>query len=116
MPGHFPTDADLLALAATIVGGYVNRLRDDVRHCIETAPGAPFPALLFALATVDALGALAAGRADRDAPTTTNAAAYLYWFMGYTAEEVRLVQQLFRHKLTHLAEPRPILRDGAGRL
>jgi hypothetical protein len=65
---------------------------------------------------VDAPAALAAGRADKDAPTTKQAASYLTTYMGYTAEEVRLVQQLFRHKLVHLAEPRSVVRDDQGRL
>jgi hypothetical protein len=41
MLGHFITDAELLALAATIVRGYVNRLRDGGSRGRQRTASAP---------------------------------------------------------------------------
>lgn len=46
---------------------------------------------------------------------TTQAAAYMKRFMAYSEEQIRLLQRQFRHKLVHLGQPKPIVRDG-GRL
>lgn len=63
------------------------------------------------MATIDLLGALVAGRADRWAKTSPNARAYLTRFVRYTEEQARVLQQMFRHKLVHLAAPRATIED-----
>lgn len=88
-------------------------LQKDVRACLEK--DAPFPAMLYCFATVDFLGAVAFGNASSHAPTTAQAANYMKQFMGYSEEQVRLLQKQFRHKLVHLAQPAPLVRD-VGRL
>src|SRR5262249_61207397 len=111
MPGRFKDDADLVACATAFVSDRVHSLHDDVFHCIYTKPYAPFPAILYAMATIDLLGALVAGSADRRARTSANAKAYWTGFVGYTEEQSRVLQQVFRHKLVHLAAPRATIRD-----
>jgi hypothetical protein len=111
MPGHFRDEVELVTCATVFVRERVHSLHADVSHCIYTKPYAPFPAILYTMATIDLLGALAAGRADRHAPTSANAKAYMTGFMGYTDEQARILQRLFRHKLVHLAAPQAIIED-----
>jgi hypothetical protein len=109
--GHFKDDAEFMGYAQTFLFERINSLVRDAKHCLNTEPFAPFPAILYAMATVDLLGALVAGRADRNAPTSTNSKKYLTDFMGYTDEQARVLQQMFRHKLVHLAAPRSVIAD-----
>lgn len=98
-------------------------LDKDVDHCL-TAPYAPFPAIIFCLSTIDLLGALYAGQAAskairtkgqklrrRPPETTKNSAKYMKRFMHYRLETIRLIQNIFRHKLVHLAQPKPVIED-----
>jgi hypothetical protein len=112
MASRFASDAAFLACATRFVRTRVHSLHADVSHCIYAEPYAPFPAILYAMATIDLLGALVAGQADRYAKTSDNAAAYMFWFMGYTDEQTRILQKTFRHKLVHLAAPQAAIEDG----
>ena len=67
MAGRFSDDAALLACVTRFVRERVHSLHADVWHCIYAEPYAPFPAILYAMATIDLLEALVAGRADRHA-------------------------------------------------
>jgi hypothetical protein len=115
MPKRFRDDTQLLAFAKSWVEGRLASLKKDVVHCIHAEPYAPFPAMLYCMAHIDFLGALVAGRAEKRARTTENAYAYARDFMRYTDEQANLLQKMFRHKLVHLAQPRPIIED-AGRM
>ena len=84
-------------------------LEKDVNWCLKGS--APVPALLYCFAIVDCLGALASGDASNHARTAVNSANYMKGFMGYSEEQARLIQQLFRHKLVHLAQPKPWILD-----
>lgn len=95
-------------VARTSVMVRVQSLRKDVEHCL-VAPFAPFPALLYCLATIDYLGALASGNA-KSGTTAKNARQYMREFIGYSDEHAWLIQGVFRHKLVHLAQPTPIVR------
>src|SRR2546427_253265 len=92
-------------------------LLKDVRHCIlheRSTPDwpAPFPALLYCFATIDLLGALYGGNASWRAPTAKQASDYMLNVMKYPALQVELLQQQFRHKLVHLAQPKPHVTHG----
>jgi len=91
-------------------------LEKDVKHCLfqggEYAP-APFPALLYCFSTIDLLGALYCGDATKRARTSDQSKKYMLQFMSYTDEQAKLLQELFRHKLVHLAQPQPLIIDGA---
>jgi hypothetical protein len=84
MPSRFTSHDAFPACVTTFVRARVHSLHADVSHCIYVEPYAPFPAILYAMATIDLLGALVAGRADRYAKTSDNTATYLFWFMRYS--------------------------------
>jgi hypothetical protein len=43
--------------------------------------------------------------------TTRNSARYMKRFMHYRTEKIRLLQNIFRYKLVHLAQPKPVIED-----
>ena len=87
-------------------------LLKDVRHCIfyETpdAP-APFPAILYCFSVIDLLGSFLTGKFD-ERTDTENAKQYLKQFMFYGDLEIELLQKIFRHKLVHSGQPKPIYK------
>jgi hypothetical protein len=109
----FPDKNELKRFARTIVGERMNSLRKDVLHCLRK-PYAPFPALLYCISSMDFLGALFAGQGakkdsitSKSVDTAGNSKAYMHHFMGYTQDQCSLIIDLFRHKLVHLAQPKP---------
>lgn len=83
----FAQKTELLTHVRDHVNERVNSLESDARHCLlrDSKDGiAPFPALLYCFATIDLLGALMGGRADRHAPTTEQSIQYMTRFMYYT--------------------------------
>jgi hypothetical protein len=110
----FVQQNELVRHARGFVGNRVNSLESDAKHCLPRDPHderiAPFPILLYCFATIDLLGALMSGRADRKAPTPEQSIQYMTSYMGYTNENVKILLDLFRHKLVHLAQPNPIIR------
>jgi hypothetical protein len=65
---------ELVRYASDFVEIRVNSLESDARHCLPEDPNdkciAPFPIHLYCFPTIDLLGALMSGRADRKAPIT----------------------------------------------
>lgn len=116
----FSYQAELIQHARKIIIAKVATLENDVHRCIETNlgpyPPAPFPALLFCFSVTDLLGAFLAGNAKPGAKTAEQARSYMQRFMIYTEEQAQLLQDVFRHKLVHLADPRPVRRDAKSRL
>jgi hypothetical protein len=118
---RFANTAELLTHARSHITNRVNSLESDASHCLlgdgnnsgGSSSIAPFPALLYCFATVDLLGALASGRADRHAPTTEQSIQYMTNFMCYSIENANILIGLFRHKLVHLAQPSPLIRYGS---
>ena len=106
---RFAQQTELLIHARDHVENRVNSLEKDVRHCLQ-GELAPFPAILYCFSTIDLLGALVSGRADKKAPTTQQSIHYMTSFMSYTTENADLLLNLFRHKLVHLAQPDPVIR------
>jgi hypothetical protein len=104
----FASTAELETYAEKFVGERLDALEKDTQHCL-ILPYAPFPAILLSFSTIDLLGALAAGNASKNAPTTAQSADYMRQFMNYTADQATLLQGLFRHKLVHLAQPRAVI-------
>lgn len=116
---HFPDNNELKRFARNYVKGKMSALRKDTNHCLQE-PFAPFPAILFCLANIDLLGALAAGQVLDKHPTTKkripidtsgNSKSYMQSFMGYTEQQSELIIKIYRHKLVHLAQPNPIYFD-----
>lgn len=116
--GRFRDPAELVARTTAFLADRTTSLLLDVGHCLRVTPAgacAPFPALLYCFATIDLCGALYAGDAGRWARTTPNAARYMREIMGYTDEQVTVLQRLFRHKLVHLAQPAAVVALPDGR-
>ena len=107
---QFTSPQQLIEFGRKFLEERLTSLQKDVEHCLRE-PYAPFPALLYCFATVDLLGALMAGNASRKAPTASQASKYMKRFMSYTDEQARLLQNQFRHKLVHLAQPKAVIRD-----
>jgi hypothetical protein len=87
-------------------------LQSDVRYCVVLNTGtqdwpAPLPALLYCFSTIDLLGALYAGDATNKASTTKQSKKYMVDIMRYPEEKADLLQQVFRHKIVHLAQLSP---------
>lgn len=107
----FLQQTELVSYARDWVGGRINSLEKDVKHCLQ-GQLAPFPALLYCFATVDLLGALFSGQADsKRARTTEQSISYMTSLMNYTFETADILVNLFRHKLVHLAQPNPVIQD-----
>lgn len=77
---------------------------------------APFPAILFCFTTINLLGALVTGRADRGVDDKLISICYMTRFMQYSTENATVLIELFRHKLVHLAQPNPMIRFGSERI
>jgi hypothetical protein len=120
-----PNQTDLIRFASFFLNNLVNRLEKDVDHCLKR-PYAPFPTIIYCLATIDLLGALYKGEAagklkgkqkhkpqGRPTPpfTTSNSRKYMKRFMGYRHKQINLIWLIFRHKLIHLTEPKPAVVD-----
>jgi hypothetical protein len=75
---------ELVRYASDFVENRVNSLGSDARHCLPECPNdkriAPFPIHLCCFPTIDLLGALMSGRADRKAPTTEQSIQYMTKF------------------------------------
>jgi hypothetical protein len=104
----FASTTELETFADQFVSERLGALEKDTQHCLTT-PYAPFPAILLSFSTIDLLGALAFGNASKNAPTTRQSADYMQQFMNYTADQAKLLQDLFRHKLVHLAQPQAVV-------
>ena len=101
---------EIITIARNFLKERTDSLKEDCDHCLFKEHPAPFPALLYCFATVDLLGALYAGDASDDAPTTEQSLNYMTGVMKYPEEIARLLQKIFRHKLVHLAQPLPITK------
>jgi len=111
----FSQQTELGSFARDRVMEKTSSLEKDVRHCLQ-GQLAPFPPLLYCFATIDFLGALFSGRADKKAPTTQQSIDYMTSFMNYTFENADILVNLFRHKLVHLAQPDPVIQHNSEKL
>ena len=81
---RFANSENLLKHAKDFIGRRMSLLKNDVNHCVKTAPYAPYLALIYCFSNIDLLGALYAGKAGRDANTTQQSKNYMKLFMGYS--------------------------------
>ncbi len=100
---------EVLYYARQLLKERTDSLQNDVRRCClakcEDSQYAPFPALLYCFSTIDLLGALYKGNAEDN--STKQSKDYMTEVMRYPAEKAILLQQVFRHKIVHLAQPNP---------
>jgi hypothetical protein len=109
---------EVVFIANKILRERIDSLLKDVRHCLfyETpdAP-APFPAILYCFSVIDLLGSFVSGRFDEKSDTQ-NAKEYMQKFMYYSDLQINLLQKIFRHKLVHSGQPKPIYKSDEGKL
>lgn len=79
------------------------------RTVLSVYARSPFPAILYAFATVDLLGALLGGDTRGPRGMTERTKSYMRRFMHYSEDHCDLLMDLFRHKTVHLAQPRPVM-------
>jgi len=109
---------ELIQYARRTVLQKIESLENDMRRCISPDgpyQPAPFAALPYCFSVIDLLGAFVAGNA-KPGRSAEQAREYMQRFMGYTEEQACLLQMVFRHKLVHLAEPRPIMENKSRRI
>ena len=113
---RFADRNELRRFARNFVIERFDSLQKDVMHCMQQ-PFAPFPAILYCISIIDLLWALCAGQIANKDPntgkkipidTTTNSKSYMRNYIGYTQQQSDLIIEIFRHKLVHSAQPRPI--------
>jgi hypothetical protein len=104
MPTKFAERNELKRFTRSFVKTRIDSLKKDVSYCLQGA--AAFPALLYCMSTIYLLGELFVVKSGNG--TTENSIKYMQEVMGYTPAQSDLVMKLFRHKLVHLAQPRPI--------
>lgn len=111
---NFADDNELIRFAKGFLEGRVDSLQKDVAHCLQP-PFAPFPAIAYCFATIDLMGALASGNAKKKGSDPTGRAkAYMEKYMFYPSDRQKLLMDIFRHKVVHLAQPNPVC-DFAGK-
>ncbi len=108
---RFTEQNELIRFASEFVTTRIEALQKDVAHCLRE-PYAPFPAIVYCFSTVDLLGALCAGDASKKAQTSKQSSDYMRRFMQYTEEQTKLLMEIFRHKIVHLAQPKAVSEYG----
>jgi hypothetical protein len=111
-----PTSSELLKFAEEYLNERTTSLKKDVLGCVRHT--FPFPGLLYCFSTIDLLGALYGGDATGNtklygwkAGTTVKARDFMVKVMHYSSYEAGLLQQIFRHRMVHLAQPKTVIFD-----
>ncbi len=68
---------------------------------------APYVALLYCFSNIDLMGAYLTGRYDKR-KEADNAKKFMVKYMHYSKDQMKLVQQIYRHKLVHSGMPAPL--------
>lgn len=107
-----PSKDDTLLKARELLDPRVASLLKDVRYCVLRNIGkedwpAPLPALLYCFASIDLLGALYDGNAVSFDTISKRAKNDMMHAMKYPEEKAKLLQEVFRHKIVHLAQLQP---------
>lgn len=102
----FNSDNELILHAEWLFKERLSTLERDVSHCLKPKAAA-FPAMLFCFSNIDLLGSLYCGQASSThRGASANAETYMRKMMGYSKDQAHLLQQVFRHKMVHLANPK----------
>ena len=105
--GAFADTHELMQFARRFLTERTDSLRHDAQVCTAGATAA-FPAILYAFATVDLLGALLGGDAKGPKGMTERPKSYMRRCMHYSEDQCVLLMDLFRHKIVHFAQPNPV--------
>jgi hypothetical protein len=93
-------------------------LKNDVVTCVNN--GCAFPAILYCFSTIDMLAGFYIGDM-KPGNTTKNSAKYVMKFMRnngvpYSEYQASLLQKIYRHKVVHIAQPRPLIEIGTNKI
>lgn len=110
------SEQNIKDIANDILTERTSSLQSEVRHCISCDEktqdmAAPFSALLYCFSVIDLLGSLYTGKFDKR-NDTQNAKRYMQDLMHYTDLQILLLQEIFRHKLVHTAQPKWLYEKG----
>lgn len=103
----FTDKSEIIRFAESFLEERIDSLEKDVMHCLRE-PYAPFPALLYCFSTIDLLGAIYAGNAQKNRASTQHLKNYMQKFMHYSEDQVSCLLNIFRHKVVHLSQPNPV--------
>jgi len=113
-PSRFPNKNELKRFARCFVKERMLSLEKDIVHCLQP-PYAPFPAILYCLSSIDLLGSAKCWSGSKDpitkenVNTKSNSRQYMQQYMNYIDYQANIIVDLFRHKLVHLAQPKPCI-------
>ncbi len=94
----------------------------DVKRCFSDIPGGPgpafFPAVLYAVATIDYFSSYWAGwndsGGDRSKNQSDRLVGFLVNYLGYDQRASKVAVAIWRHKLMHTGEPRVVKAKRSG--
>lgn len=100
----------------------INSLDSDIKRCFVDIPGGPgpafFPAVLYAVATIDYFSSYWAGwndsAGDRSKNQTVRLVGFLVKYLGYDDRASKVGVAIWRHKLMHTGEPRAVKAKTTG--
>lgn len=107
--------SEVISIAKNFLNQKIISLKNDVDICFNPCSNingkAQTPALLYCFSVIDLLGALYNGNASKNSETTKQSKEYMKKFMKYEDGTCKLLQEIFRHKLVHLSEPKACYAD-----
>lgn len=94
----------------------IRSLEEDTSRCFCRLPGGPgeayFPAVLYALATIDYFSSYWAGwndsGGDKNKNQTLRLVEFIKKYLRYEEKESKIAVNILRHKLMHTGEPRAL--------
>ena len=124
----FQNDKQRVELASQILNNMLRLLENDVTECLRysyiypyTKTSAPTnaysPAVMYCFSLIELLGSFYVGtsrgtRLPKGKRTSHRAKKYMIDLMNYSQDDAEKLQKIYRHKLAHLAIPKPVIRYG----
>jgi hypothetical protein len=116
----FKSDAEVAEFAKKFLDEHVERFNKDIAICLrpdENRSHAYFPALISCIAFAELLSGLHAGNLKSDGLKKLK--DYASDFMDttiYDADRLKILYEMFRHKVAHLAQPCAVFDTGTKRI
>jgi hypothetical protein len=116
----FRSDAEVAEFAKKFLDEHVERFNKDIAICLrsdENQSHAYFPALISCIAFAELLSGLHAGNLKSDGLKKLK--DYASDFMDttiYDADRLKILYEMFRHKVAHLAQPCAVFDTGTKRI
>jgi len=99
-----------------IIENKMKSLRSDYTICLNgnEKEKAMYPIILYCFSIIDILGTYYTGNACREA-NTENLEKFLEKYLKYKPHEIKIITELFRHKIVHLSSAKPRYRRDNGK-